>query len=116
MKHGFRRESEREFVRQGGALTDRYTVRHNRRMKDLTSTAWIKFKGLLFLFLGGAAATLLILENPNWRTARLLALAIWSFCRSYYFAFYVIEKYVDPSYKFSGLESFAKYLFTRPQK
>jgi len=85
-------------------------------MKDLTSAAWIKFKGLLFLFLGVAAATLLILENPNWRTVGLLALAIWSFCRSYYFAFYVIEKYVDPSYKFSGLGSFVKYLFTRPQK
>jgi hypothetical protein len=40
----------------------------------------------------------------------LLVLAIWSFCRLYYFAFYVIEKYVDPGYKFSGIFSFLKYL------
>ena len=35
-----------------------------------------------------------------------LALVIWCFCRFYYFAFYVIERYVDPGYKFSGLGSF----------
>ncbi len=85
-------------------------------MNDLTSAAWIKFKGLLFLLLGSAAAALLIAELPTWKTVGLLALVIWSFCRCYYFAFYVIEKYVDPSYKFSGLGSFAKYLFTRPRE
>jgi hypothetical protein len=46
-------------------------------------------------------------------TAVLLALAIWGFCRFYYFAFYVIEKYVDPSYKFAGLISFVRYFFRR---
>lgn len=85
-------------------------------MKDLTSAAWIKFKGLLFLLLGIAAATLLILENPTWRTAGLLALTVWCFCRCYYFAFYVIEKYVDPGFKFSGLGAFARYLLTRSDK
>lgn len=79
-------------------------------MKDLTSATWIKVKGMLFLLLGLAAAALLILENPSWQTAGLLALVIWCFCRFYYFAFYVIEKYVDSSYKFSGLWSFAVYL------
>lgn len=39
--------------------------------------------------------------------AVLLALSIWGFCRAYYFAFYVIEKYVDPEFRFSGLLSFA---------
>ncbi len=42
--------------------------------------------------------------------ALLLGVAIWSFCRFYYFAFYVIEKYVDPGYRFAGLSSFALYL------
>lgn len=79
-------------------------------MKDLTSATWIKVKGILFLLLGLAAAALLILESPSWKVAGLLALAIWCFCRFYYFAFYVIEKYVDPGYKFSGLWSFACYL------
>jgi hypothetical protein len=80
-------------------------------MKDLTSATWIKVKGILFLLLGIAAAALLLLECPSWKVAGLLALAIWCFCRFYYFAFYVIEKYVDGRYKFSGLWSFAKYLF-----
>jgi hypothetical protein len=81
-------------------------------MKDLSPT-WIKIKGVLFLLLGCAAAALLILENPNLKIAFLLALAIWSFCRFYYFAFYVIEHYVDSNYKFSGLFSFARYLISR---
>ncbi len=36
-------------------------------------------------------------------------ICIWSFCRCYYFAFYVIEHYVDSGYRFSGLGSFVKY-------
>ena len=82
-------------------------------MKDLSNPFWIKLKGLLFLFIGIAAAILLFLDSPTLRTAVLLVIAIWSFCRFYYFAFYVIEKYVDPTYKFSGLISFARYLFQR---
>ena len=85
-------------------------------MKDLTSVTWIKVKGGLFLLLGIAAAALLILENPGWKNAGLLALVIWCFCRFYYFTFYVIEKYVDSRYKFSGLWSFAKYLFETREK
>ena len=84
-------------------------------MKDLTHF-WIKFKGLLFLLLGTAAAALLLLDNLKWQTAFFLAVTVWSFCRFYYFAFYVIEKYVDPSHKFSGLISFARYLCQRARK
>jgi hypothetical protein len=85
-------------------------------MKDLSSAFWIKLKGILFFFIGLVAAVLLFLDLPTWRTALLLIVSIWSFCRFYYFAFYVIEKYVDPSYKFSGLISFAKYWFRRPPR
>jgi hypothetical protein len=79
-------------------------------MKDLTSVFWIKVKGLLFLLIGLAAATLIFISDPKWQTAVLLAVSVWGFCRFYYFAFYVIEKYVDPARKFSGLLSFARYL------
>ena len=79
-------------------------------MKDLSNPFWIKLKGILFLVIGIVAALLVWLDNPKWQTALLLALAIWSFCRFYYFAFYVIEKYVDSNYKFSGLFSFVQYL------
>jgi len=83
------------------------------RMKDLTDARWIKLKGILFLIIGLFSATMLVLENPSWRVGVLLAIAIWCFCRFYYFAFYVIEKYVDSRYRFSGLWSFAVYLLTK---
>ena len=79
-------------------------------MKDLTNPVWIKVKGILFLFLGLLSAVLLLMEYPTYKTALLLVLAVWCFCRFYYFAFYVIEHYVDPNYRFSGLVSFAYYL------
>jgi hypothetical protein len=79
-------------------------------MKDLTNPRWIKFKGVLFLLIGLVASVLLILEQPTWKVVVLLAVAVWCFCRFYYFAFYVIEKYVDGAYRFSGLWSFVCYL------
>jgi hypothetical protein len=82
-------------------------------MKDITDPTWIKVKGLLFLVMGFAALALLILDNPTWKTVLLLLLAVWSFCRFYYFAFYVIEHYVDPNYRFSGLISFLRYFLRR---
>ena len=85
-------------------------------MNDLTHPEWIKAKGISFFLVGLLASILLLLEQPSWKTAGLLALAIWCFCRFYYFAFYVIEKYVDPSYKFSGLWSFVRYWLRTPKK
>lgn len=81
-------------------------------MKNLTSPFWIKLKGIMFLLIGIAASVLLILEQPTLKVAVLLAVTVWCFCRFYYFAFYVIGKYVDPGYRFSGLFSFVKYLVT----
>jgi hypothetical protein len=82
-------------------------------MKDLTDARWIKFKGILFLVIGMLSAALLVLECPTLKVGVLLAISIWCFCRFYYFAFYVIEKYVDPGYRFSGLWSFTCYLFRK---
>ena len=79
-------------------------------MKNLTDARWIELKGALFLCLGLVSATLLFFERPTLRVALLTVIAVWSFCRFYYFAFYVIERYVNPSYRFSGLLSFALYL------
>ncbi len=82
-------------------------------MKDLTNPAWTKAKGFLFLSLGLLSATLLFFEHPTAKVALLLTLAVWSFCRFYYFAFYVIERYVDPHYRFSGLLAVARYLIEK---
>jgi hypothetical protein len=79
-------------------------------MKDLTNPLWIKVKGLLFLLLGFLSALLLVLDRPSLKICLLLIISIWCFCRFYYFAFYVIEKYVDPGFRFSGLWSFIGYL------
>ena len=79
-------------------------------MKDIKNLAWIKAKGILFLLMGIPAGTLLLIDQPTLKSVTLLLLAIWCFCRFYYFAFYVIEHYVDSNYKFTGLWSFACYL------
>lgn len=82
-------------------------------MTDLTDRRVIVFKGFLFLLGGVMASLLLILEHPTLRGVLLLALAVWCFARFYYFAFYVIEHYVDGEYKFSGLVSFGRYMLAR---
>jgi len=82
-------------------------------MKNITSPGLIKLKGILFLLVGLLAAALLLLEHPSLKAAVLFAVSVWCFCRFYYFAFYVIEHYVDSSYRFSGLWSFFRYLVHR---
>ncbi len=84
-------------------------------MRNLSPT-WINLKALLFLILGVMSALLLLLQQPTVQSALLLTLTVWCFCRLYYFAFYVIERWVDPSYRFSGLLSFVRYLNSRNRK
>ena len=85
-------------------------------MTDLANPKLIKLKGLLFFATGILSALLLVMDAPSLRNTLLLLIAIWSFCRAYYFAFYVIEHYVDPSFRFSGLGSFIRYLVQRRSK
>jgi hypothetical protein len=82
-------------------------------MKDIKNHTVIWLKGALFLTLGAASAILLLAELTTIKVALLLALTVWGFCRAYYFAFYVIQHYVDPGYRFSGLFSFACYVLRR---
>ena len=82
-------------------------------MRDINNPATMWIKAILLLAIGVTASILLLLEVGTLRGVLLLALAIWAFCRAYYFAFYVIEKYVDPGYRFSGLLSFLRYLVRR---
>jgi hypothetical protein len=85
-------------------------------MTDLTNPKWMWLKAILMLVIGLTAATLLLSVRFAWSTLLLLALVIWSFCRSYYFAFYVIEHYIDPRFKFSGLLSFLRYALRNHRK
>ncbi|QDS94872.1 hypothetical protein FF011L_36540 [Roseimaritima multifibrata] len=84
-------------------------------MQNLTNPKMIWLKGGLFIGMGILASGLLLASRPDLRSVVLLAISIWAFCRAYYFAFYVIERYVDPSYRFAGLVHFARYaLFGHP--
>ncbi|MEM7014345.1 MAG: hypothetical protein AAF585_23020 [Verrucomicrobiota bacterium] len=81
--------------------------------RDLKNPKWIILKGFLFLLIGAMCIAGILIEHFEWRTAFLLAIGIWAFCRFYYFLFYVIEKYIDEEFKFSGLISAARYLIQR---
>ena len=78
-------------------------------MGEITDKRLLYAKGALFVCLGILATALILIEYPNLRLAFLLTVAIWSFCRAYYFAFYVIEHYVDQSFRFAGLSSVVTY-------
>ena len=71
-------------------------------MRDL-SKKLIVAKGLMFLALAGVTATLLLLESPSLRVAVLIIILVWASCRFYYFLFYVLEHYVDPTMRYAGL-------------
>lgn len=83
------------------------------KLSDDLKPRWIYIKGALFLLTGILAAVGILVENPNARTLFLLSVAIWSFCRFYYFLFYVIEKYVDSKFRFAGFFDFLRYLWKR---
>ncbi len=80
-------------------------------MADIQNPQLIYFKGFLFLATGLVSAALLLMLAPTWRIAVLLVICVWCFCRFYYFAFYVIQHYVDPGFRFAGLIDFVKYMW-----
>jgi hypothetical protein len=84
-------------------------------LRDLQSKNLIVAKGLLFVLLGCSSAILIVVEGASWwKRLLLLAVCVWAFCRAYYFAFYVIARYLDPGYKYSGLLSAIRYLLKKP--
>ena len=83
---------------------------------DIKSPVLLYAKAALFVLGGLLAGGILLLDHPGWREAFLLFVAIFCFSRAYYFAFYVIQHYVDPSFRFAGLWSFACYCLRRRSK
>lgn len=81
-------------------------------MSRVLSRPWILLKAALFVVIGVVTGGLILWDSPSWRTLLLLAALVWACCRAYYFAFYVIEKYLDPSFRFAGLTSAIRYLLT----
>lgn len=85
-------------------------------MADLKNPKWMYAKAAMFLVIGIMTFGLLLLPQELWTRAALQLLMIWGFARAYYFAFYVIEHYVDASYKLAGLFDFMKYLWRERRK
>lgn len=84
-----------------------------RLFQDIRSAKWIYAKGILFVFLSLIAGSALMLQAPRVEVLALLLICVWASCRAYYFAFYVVEHYVDPGFRFSGLIDFGTYLLFR---
>ncbi len=82
-------------------------------MRDITSTKLLYIKAGLFVLGGVLSAAVLLIDHPSLKIAALLALTVWCFARAYYFAFYVVEHYIDPGYRFAGLGSFVRYVLRR---
>ena len=72
-------------------------------MRDLTSKRWIVAKGVMFALVALATAALILAEMPTVKLALLLTTLVWASCRFYYFLFYVLERYVDPTMRYAGL-------------
>jgi len=79
-------------------------------MSDIKSPMLLYVKGTMILWIGVMGFALVILERPSLRIAALMAISIWGFCLACYFAFYVIQHYIDPNYRFASLTAFVGYL------
>ena len=82
-------------------------------MTDISSPKLLYAKAGLFVLCGAMAAGLILADSPSLRTATLLGLSVWCFARAYYFAFYVIEHYVDGSFRYAGLGDFFVWSWRR---
>jgi hypothetical protein len=80
---------------------------------DLKDPRLMYLKAVLFLVAGLLAAGGLLAQSLTLTTLLLLGICVWSFCRLYYFIFYVIEHYIDGEYRFAGLGAFLVYLVRR---
>ena len=81
------------------------------QMREIKSKRIICVKGILFLLCAALACAILLVEHPDLLTLAMLTVAVWSFARFYYFAFYVMEKYVDSTRRYSGLGALIRTLF-----
>jgi uncharacterized RDD family membrane protein YckC len=82
-------------------------------VKDITSPRVLKLKAALFLVVGTLAGALLLAPAFSWQGLGLLLLCIWAFARAYYFAFYVMHHYAEPTFKYAGLLSLVRHLCGR---
>jgi len=83
---------------------------------DLKHPWLIHAKGLLFIIIGVISAGLLFIQVPTLRTAVLLCLTIWAFCRFYYYLFYVLDRYLGREKRFAGVIDAIQYLISNSDR
>ena len=81
---------------------------------DIKSPRLLHAKGLLFVALGLFSAGLLFAQVPTVKTALLIGITIWSFCRFYYYLFYVLERYLGREKRFAGIFDALKFILSQP--
>lgn len=71
--------------------------------RDIKSPSLLKIKGLSFALIGLMATGILAWQlNDVWLILMLL-IAIWAWCRFYYFLFHVLEHYAGRKRPYAGL-------------
>ena len=81
-----------------------------RLFQDIRSKRLLHAKGFLFLLVGLLAGGAILLESPRLQTLLLLLIAIWAFCRFYYYLFYVLENYAGRDRKYAGIFDALKFI------
>ena len=81
--------------------------------RDIKSSRVLQFKGALFFMLGLLAGGMILSDSPRLKTAALLLVCVWAFCRFYYFLFYVLERYAGREQPFAGVWDALRYLFKK---
>jgi hypothetical protein len=80
-------------------------------VNSITSPRILYLKAGLFLLSGVLACVIVLIDRPSMKVGGLLVVAVWSFARAYYFVFYVIQRYVDPEFRYAGIMDALRYLF-----
>lgn len=78
---------------------------------DLIKPKWMYLKAIGFVLIAFLCAIGLLLRSMSFETGVLILLLMWASARAYYFCFYVIERYIDPEFRYSGIGSALGYMF-----
>jgi len=76
---------------------------------DLKHPAWMYLKACCFALIVLVSGVGLLLSAFEMRTFVMICLLVWASARLYYFCFYVIERYIDPAFRFAGIGSVIVY-------
>jgi hypothetical protein len=100
-------------VPRDGKQGSRGAHRRPWRMNPDLPVRWIFVKAGLFVLLALLALAILVLQQPTWTTAGCALALGWASARAYYFAFHVVQHWVDPEFRFRGLGHFFTWIWQR---